>query len=235
VRESVLTSVNTRAIDTGTLGNIELRRSDTPLDRLFPESAQAAAAPVVNPTTAANAANAMVQQMKQQVLPPTPGAAAPPPAPYAAAPPPASNAAASASLQPVSLAIAPPNSTQTLGSTFTASVVLTNAHDVFSVPLQVGFDPKILQLVNVEAGGLLGGDGQPVALVHRDDGNGLVTITASRPPGVGGVNGNGQVCTLTFKAIGAGDTNIALVKVGAKNSIQANLPAVGAQGVVHVK
>jgi general secretion pathway protein D len=82
---------------------------------------------------------------------------------------------------------------------------------------------------------LLGGDGQPVALVHRDDGNGLVTITASRPPGVGGVNGNGQVCTLTFKAIGAGDTNIALVKVGAKNSIQANLPAVGAQGVVHVK
>jgi general secretion pathway protein D len=235
VRESVLTSVNTRAIDTGTLGNIELRRSDTPLDRLFPESAQAGAAPVVNPTTAANAANAMVQQMKQQVLPPTPGAAAPPPAPYAAAPPPASNAAASASLQPVSLAIAPPNSTQTLGSTFTASVVLTNAHDVFSVPLQVGFDPKILQLVNVEAGGLLGGDGQPVALVHRDDGNGLVTITASRPPGVGGVNGNGQVCTLTFKAIGAGDTNIALVKVGAKNSIQANLPAVGAQGVVHVK
>jgi general secretion pathway protein D len=173
--------------------------------------------------------------MKQQVLPPTPGAAAPPPAPYAAAPPPASNAAASASLQPVSLAIAPPNSTQTLGSTFTASVVLTNAHDVFSVPLQVGFDPKILQLVNVEAGGLLGGDGQPVALVHRDDGNGLVTITASRPPGVGGVNGNGQVCTLTFKAIGAGDTNIALVKVGAKNSIQANLPAVGAQGAVHVK
>lgn len=235
VRESVLTPVNTRAIDTGTLGNIELRVSDTPLDRLFPESAQAAAAPVVNPTTAANAANAMVQQMKQQVLPPTPGAAAPPPAPYAAAPPPASNAAASASLQPVSLAIAPPNSTQTLGSTFTASVVLTNAHDVFSVPLQVGFDPKILQLVNVEAGGLLGGDGQPVALVHRDDGNGLVTITASRPPGVGGVNGNGQVCTLTFKAIGAGDTNIALVKVGAKNSIQANLPAVGAQGVVHVK
>jgi general secretion pathway protein D len=236
VRESVLTPVNTRAIDTGTLGNIELRPSETPLDRLFPESAPVAPAPAGSPTTAANAANAMAQQMAQQALPPrppTPGAAPPPITP--GVPAPASNAAASASLQPVSLAVAPPNSTQPLGSTFTASVVLTNGHDVFSVPLQVGFDPKVLQLVNVEAGGLLGGDGQPVALVHRDDGNGLVTITASRPPGVGGVNGDGQVCTLTFKAIGAGDTNIALVKVGAKNSIQANLPAVGTQGVVHVK
>ena len=111
-----------------------------------------------------------------------------------------------------------------------ASVVLSNAHDVFAVPLQIQFDPKVLQLVNVDAGGLLGGDGQPVALVHRDEGNGLVTISASRPPGVGGVNGQGQVCMLTFKAIGAGDTNIALVKVGAKNSIQANLPAVGFAG-----
>jgi len=87
----------------------------------------------------------------------------------------------------------------------------------------------------VQAGGLLANDGQPVALVHRDEGNGLVTISASRPPGVGGVSGQGEVCVLTFKAIAAGDTNIALVKVGARNSIQANLPAVGAQGVVHVK
>ena len=122
-----------------------------------------------------------------------------------------------------------------MGSTFTASVVLANAHDVFAVPLQIQFDPKVLQLVNVEAGGLLGGDGQPVALVHRDEGNGLVSINASRPPGVAGVNGQGEVCVLTFKAIAAGDSNIALVKVGARNSIQANLPAVGAQGVVHVK
>jgi len=234
VRESVLTAVNTRAIDTGPLNAIELRRSDTPIDKLFPESA-AQAAPA-NSTTAANAANAMVQQLKQQVLPPTPGGIVPPvgvvPQPAAG---PAAVPDAAVPLQPVSLAVAPPNSTHPLGSTFMASVVLANAHDVFAVPLQVQFDPKILQLVDVEAGGLLGGDGQPVALVHRDEGNGLVTISASRPPGVGGVNGQGEVCVLTFKAIGAGDTNIALVKVGARNSIQANLPAVGTQGVVHVK
>jgi general secretion pathway protein D len=93
----------------------------------------------------------------------------------------------------------------------------------------------VLQWVNVDWGGLVGGDAQPVALVPRDEGNGLVTVSASRPPGVGGVNGQGQVCVLTFKAVGAGDSNIALVKVGAKNSLGASLPAVGSQAVIHVK
>ena len=45
----------------------------------------------------------------------------------------------------------------------------------------------------------------------------------------------GSVCTLTFKAIAAGDSNLGLVKVGARNSAQATLPAVGSQAVVHVK
>jgi general secretion pathway protein D len=150
-------------------------------------------------------------------------------------PTPGAAPAAAIAMQPVSLAVTPADSTHAVGSTFNESVTLTNAHDVFAVPLQVQFDPKVLQLVDVEAGGLLSADGQPVALVHRDEGNGLVTISASRPPGAGGVNGQGDVCVLTFKAIGAGDSNIALAKFGAKNGVQANLPAVGSPGVVHVK
>ncbi len=225
VRESVLTGLNTRSIDTGTQSTIELRKADVTKDDLAPVNAAPAPGPAIS---AAQAASGMVQQLKQQAMPPTPGSTAPAvsnnPAP-----------AAAGGQQPVSLNVAPPESTHAVGSTFTASVVLSNARDVYSVPLQVQFDPKILQLINVDSGGLLGGDGQPVALVHRDEGNGLVTISASRPPGVGGVNGQGEVCTLTFKAIAAGDTNIALVKVCAKNSLQANLPAVGSQGVVHVK
>ncbi len=182
--------------------------------------------------SAANAASAMVQQLKQQAMPPTqPGSTAPP----AVAPGSAATAAAVAAGLPVTLTVLPRDSSHPVGSTFTTSVLLSGAHDVFSVPMQLQFDPKVLQLVNVEAGGLLGGDGQPVALVHRDEGNGLVTISASRPPGVNGVNGQGDVCTLTFKAIGAGDSTISLVKMGAQNSLKANLPASGTPGVVHVK
>jgi general secretion pathway protein D len=222
VRESVLTRLNTRSIDTGTGADIELRHS--PIDELFPESAgQAGAAPASN-TTAANAASAMVQQMRQQAMPSG-----------ADGNPPAAKTPAAPIGPPITLTIAPVNSTQVVGSTFQASVILSNAHDVFSVPLEIQFDPKVLQLVNVDTGGLLGGDGQPIALVHRDEGNGHVTVSASRPPGVNGVNGDGQLCIFTFKALAAGDSNIALVKVGARNSIQANLPAVGSQAVVHVK
>src|SRR5208283_4511713 len=161
---------------------------------------------------------------RQQAMPPRAGGN-----------PPAAKTPAAAIGPPVTLTMVPVNSTQTVGSTFQASVILSNAYDVFSVPLEIQFDPKLLQLVNVDTGGLLGGDGQPVALVHRDEGNGHVTVSASRPPGVNGVNGDGQVCIFTFKALAAGDSNITLVKVGARNSLQANLPAVGSQAVVHVK
>jgi general secretion pathway protein D len=224
VRDSPLTRSNTRVIDTGTSGTVELRH----------ETANAAAPPdaIVTPplapgsaTSAANAAAAMVQHMKEQALPPTQ------PAPGT----PAAAAATAAAGPPVTISVLPANSSQPVGSTFQIAVLASNARDLYSGALQVQFDPKVLQLVNVDIGGLLGGDGQIPALVHRDEGNGLVTISSSRPPNVNGVSGQGDFCTMTFKAIGSGDSNIALVKVGAKDSKQANLPAVGSQAVVHVK
>jgi general secretion pathway protein D len=101
--------------------------------------------------------------------------------------------------------------------------------------MQIQFNSAVLDLVNVDSGGLLSSDGQPVALVHRDEGNGLVTISTSRPPGVAGVSGSGNVCTLTFKAKAGGDSNITLVKVSANDSKQQSQPATGSQAVVHVK
>jgi general secretion pathway protein D len=222
VRESILTRLNTRVIDTGTGQSIELRHTD---------ASEQAAEDLGNPslipgqprstgpaTSAANAAAAMVQEMMKKAQPLTP-----PPS------------AASASGPPISFSVIPPSTPQAVGGTFQVSVMLGNGRDVYSVPLQMQFNPKVLQLVNVDTGTFLGRDGQAVALVHRDDGNGLVTISTSRPPNVAGVSGQGSLCTLTFKAVAAGDSNLALVKVGARNSAQANLPAVGSQAVVHVK
>jgi general secretion pathway protein D len=226
VRESVLTRLNTRAIDTGTGQSIELRRD--PSLELAAEPAAPPRPRAIGPaTTAANAANAMALQLNQQAQPIAPPAIPPlngQPAPAAAPAGP-----------PISFSVVPPASTQAVGSTFQVAVNLANARDVFSVPIQMQFNPAVLQLVNVDAGNFLSRDGQAVALVHRDEGNGLVTISSERPPNTAGVSGQGGLCTLTFKAIAAGDSNLALVKVGARNSVQANLPAVGSQAVVHVK
>jgi general secretion pathway protein D len=113
--------------------------------------------------------------------------------------------------------------------------MMDSSRSVFGVPIQVQYDPHVLELVNVDAGDFLQKDGKPVALVHRVEGNGLASINASRPPGANGISGQGNLCTLTFKAIAAGDSKVSLVKVGAKDSLQANLPATGAEATVHVK
>jgi general secretion pathway protein D len=227
VRESVLTRLNTRAIDTGTGSSVELRRDDHAGADSYIEPKEDYR-PASSNTTAANAASSMLLPMRQQAQRQSAGEAV-----ANAALPPAGNVAAAG--PPVSLSVVPPSAVQAVGSTFQTSVMLSNGHDVYSVPLQLQFDPKVLELVNVDSGDFLGKDGQAVALVHRDEGNGLVTISTSRPPGVAGMSGQGNLCTLTFKAKAAGDSTLALVRVGAKNSTQANLPAVGSQAVVHVK
>ena len=243
VRESVLTRMNTRAIDTGTGQAIELRR-----EAVSEEAGADLANPGLTPpkptTTAANAAAAMVNQLGQAALPPTPpapGATPPaqPPTPGQPAAQPAGQPGAQPAAQPggppISLSVVPPTSNQTVGSTFQIAVMLGNGRDVYSVPLQLQFNPAVLQLVNVDAGDFLSRDGQAVAIVQREVGNGLVTVSTSRPPNATGITGQGSICTLTFKAIGAGDSNLSLVKVGARSSTQANIPAVGSQAVVHVK
>ena len=218
VRESLLTHLNTRAIDSGTGQSIELRRlegsAEPGVDLGNPVSGATKPTPTGPPTTAANAAAAMVGQLAQQAQPLTPPAD---------------------STAPMNFSVVPPSVPQTVGSTFQVAVMLDHGRDVYSVPMQMQYNSKVLQLVNVDAGNFLSRDGQAVALVHRDDGNGLVTISTSRPPNAGGVSGQGNLCTLTFKAIAAGDSNLALVKVGARNSAQTNLPAVGSEAVVHVK
>jgi len=225
VRESILTDENTRAIYTGTSQSVELLRQ-APGAPVTVESSEGGQPTNSLPkTSAANAASSMIAKMAADSKPVTPQTMAN----MQMAPNGTMSAAA------LTLAVAPGSSDQTVGATFQVSIVAHNAHDLFAVPLQIQFDPKVLSLVNVDAGDLLGKDGQSVALVHRDEGNGAVTISATRPPGTKGVDGQGSICTLTFKAIAAGDSTLALTRIGTRDSQQNRIAANGTQGIVHVK
>jgi general secretion pathway protein D len=234
IRGSILTDENTRKVYTGTSGSIELLHRDPP--KMVASSVSTQGGPGLTPdlhdTSAANAANAMLGKIAADARPLPPSAAQP----AVAVPPVAQPAgAAVASGTPVTLRVLPAVQNQTVGATFQVAISAANAHDLYSVPLQLQFDPKLLALVNVDSGELLGRDNQAVALVHRDEGNGAVTVSASRPPGAKGVEGQGTVCTLTFKSLAPGDATLALTRTGAKDSQQNSLPTVGIQGVVHVK
>lgn len=130
----------------------------------------------------------------------------------------------------------PANLTQPAGSTFAVNVLLTGAQNVYSVPLQVNYDPNVLQVVNVSNGGLLSQDGQAVALVHRDDdAAGVLQITATRPPGASGISGQGAVVTLTFLAKGSGQSTLTITKGGARDPGMQALPVAGAVAKVTVQ
>ena len=111
------------------------------------------------------------------------------------------------------------------GSTFQVPVVISGASDIASIPLQIQYDASKMSLVNVVGGDFLSRDQQAVALVHRDDGPGNITINASRPPGAPGVNGAGVVCVLSFQAKAAGDSKVEITRPGALTQQAATCPS----------
>lgn len=133
------------------------------------------------------------------------------------------------------LMLNPPQGAVTTGVTFTVPVVLSGGADITSVPLQIQYDPAKLSLVNVASGDFLSRDGQPVALVHRDDGPGSVTINASRPPHSAGVSGAGVVCVLSFQAKAAGETAVTITRPAAVKSAVQQAPSVGTRISIVVK
>ena len=125
---------------------------------------------------------------------------------------------------------------QTKGATFTVNVLISGAQNVYSVPLQLNYDPSKLQLVNVSNGGFLGQDGQAVALVHREDeATGTLQITATRPPNSGGVSGQGSVVTLTFMAKASGQSPLTITRGGARDPAMQPITVNGAQAIVNIQ
>jgi len=130
----------------------------------------------------------------------------------------------------------PPTVQATKGNTFAVNLLISGAQNVYSVPVQLNYDPKILQLVNVSNGGFLSQDGQAVALVHREDESlGQSQITATRPPGAGGVSGQGAVVTMTFEAKASGQTPLTITRGGARDPGLQAITVNGAQAAVSVQ
>lgn len=235
VRSQELNQANLRAIDTGSGQTIDIRHDAEPsataapvlrpVSRAqsqlgtVPTASAEAAAPILMAQLNAAAQNTATPPVIPQQAPPAapqqPAAQATPPGAVPGSPP---GPAAAFSLTPPAAAIAN-------GASFQVPIVLSGAADVASVPIQVQYDPARLTLVNVAAGDLLNRDGQAVALIHRDDGPGSVTVVAARPPGAAGVTGSGTVCVLTFQAKSAGNTVLTMTRAGAVNAAQQQIPA----------
>jgi len=230
VRGQELSELNERAIDVGTANALQLRQrggtvpaqqqgpARTGVGSPAPAQPQQAAPPPPQPLV-----NAPGTQ-------PNPAQTTPP---QAATPPPSgTNPAATGA----SFTFDPANVNVAAGSTFAVNLLLSGAQNVYSVPVQINYDPAKLQLVNVSNGGFLSQDGQAVALVHRDDNTtGTVQVTATRPPGSTGISGQGVVVTLTFMARSPGPAQISVSKGGARDVGMQAIQVSPAQAVVNVQ
>jgi general secretion pathway protein D len=165
----------------------------------------------------------------------TPAAAPVAPAGQAPATPAAQPAAAPAT-GGTSFLFDPAQITAVKGNTFVVNLLISGAQNVYSVPVQMNYDPAKLQLVNVSNGGFLSQDGQAVALVRREDETtGTLQITAMRPPGATGVSGQGTVVTLTFQAKASGQTPLTITRGQALDPGQHSIAVNGAQASVTVQ
>jgi len=236
VRGQELSDLNERAIDVGTANALQLRQRGGAPANAQPQPGARPGAP------GAPGAVAPSQQQQAAPAPPQPLANAPGtqanpmpgqppqanvPQPGTAANP--SSGAAAFGFDPSSVNVA-------AGSTFAVNLLLSGAQNVYSVPVQINYDPAKLQLVNVSNGGLLSQDGQAVALVHRDDpSTGTVQVTATRPPGSPGISGQGTVVTLTFIAKTAGQAPISIARGGARDTNMQAIQVSPAQATVNVQ
>jgi len=209
IRNTEVNEMNQRAIEIGTANAIELRHRA----QVIPASPPA---PIQQPAPANQS----------------------PAGPSAAIPPtvtPASQTTRTGGGAP-SFLFDPATIEASTGNTFAVNLLLTGAQNVYSVPVQLNYDPKMLQLVNVSNGGFLSQDGQAVAVVHREDETiGQSQITVTRPPGSGGVSGQGSIVTITFQAKASGQTPLTITRGGARDPGLQAITVNGAQAAVTVQ
>ncbi|HTR48532.1 MAG TPA: cohesin domain-containing protein [Verrucomicrobiae bacterium] len=99
------------------------------------------------------------------------------------------------------------------GDTFTVDVVVTGATDLYTVGLDLDFDPSVLEATSVSEGPLLPMGG-PTSFIPGDIDNvgGTVTFNGDSLYGVpSGVSSDGTLFVFTFTAIGDGTSPITIV------------------------
>jgi general secretion pathway protein D len=230
VRSTDITDVNLRGIAAGNGTVVKLNYAPQKPDETPSQpqaQAQAVPQPVPGPAPTAAPAAAPAPVIPGVNAPPIMGAPnAEPPQPLsppATAPPvpPASPEARQAQTpaDTATVKFVPAQATGQLNQNVTVSLMVENARDLASTPMQIRFDPKFLRLNDVVRGNLLASDGQQVAFsknVLNDSGE--ATVSISRLPSTGGVSGSGSIITLVFQAVGRGDTVVTVPQLTLRDS-----------------
>ncbi|MGO9642153.1 MAG: cohesin domain-containing protein [Candidatus Acidiferrales bacterium] len=161
------------------------------------------------------------------VTPPAPPLT--PAAGTAAAPPPQA-------AQTARLRFDPPQVTLKPGDEKTIAIVVEGMQDLFSTPMLLQYDPKVISVEDIHDGGFLSGGTQAIAFVQRvDQEHGQAIISATRMPNTPGVSGSGTLMGIQIKALAPGQTKLSIVQVNARDSQQRSIPVVTGEVAIQVQ
>jgi general secretion pathway protein D len=241
VRRLDVDDLNIRQVDIGTQNVIEVRHTSKAPAVVAPAPSVPSGSPSAVVPAPTQGPGPQGAQMQAPVNAPNGGngnpAATQPAAASAvtAVTPTATASQAPAGLGPV-LSLDPPMVNQAAGGTFAVNVILNGGQNVFSVPVQINYDPKVMRFVNVSNAGALSKDGAAVALVHRDDAaQGKLQISLMRPPGSSGITPSGPLFTLMFVAQAAGQGTVSVGKTVLRDPNMAAIEASGSQAIINVR
>jgi len=122
------------------------------------------------------------------------------------------------------------------GETTTVGIVVQNVQDLYSIPLLLQYNPAVLSIEDVKQGGFLSGGTQDIAIVERvDKERGQAIVSATRMPNTPGVSGSGTLVGVVLKGIAAGNSQVSIVQVNAKDSQQRPIQLVTSEATVRVQ
>jgi general secretion pathway protein D len=222
IRIPNITAENLRGIASGTDTNPEIRLESVVMTPPVPAANGVRAAAGTAGAPAGAPAAGPGAQVPGAQAPAAPGTGAP------TTPPPGS-------AMPV-LAFEPATVSLKAGETTTVGVVVQSAQDLYSIPMLIQYDPKVISVEDVRQGGFLSGGEQPIAVVQRvDKERGQAIVSATRMPNTPGVSGSGTIFGVVVRGVAPGNATLSILQVNARDSQQRPLQFVTKEAAVKVQ
>ncbi|MHB8540058.1 MAG: cohesin domain-containing protein [Candidatus Acidiferrales bacterium] len=142
---------------------------------------------------------------------------------------PATGPATSLVFQPTAISLKP-------GDTMTVGLAVDNAHDLFSIPLLLQYNPAVIEIEDIRNGGFLSGGTQEIAVVNQvNQQQGQAVVSATRRPNTPGISGTGTLLGIVIKALSPGTSTLQVVQVNARDSQQKPIPIKSGTATIQVR
>jgi hypothetical protein len=120
----------------------------------------------------------------------------------------------------------PSENSPAVGARLSVRIFIEGAIGVGSVPFHVVYNPAVLKFEKGLEGAFLGGGGKPTAFFAAPMSSGSEMVVGLSRLGAGdGAGGSGELCTLDFTVVGAGDAGLEFTRANVRDSQNRIVPA----------